>query len=59
MKIRVYIPPKKQTELYTSIISDDNVSEDLNAILIDTLGYVIEPEHLFNNLTEKTKQNIF
>lgn len=38
----VYTTKVKQTELYTPIISDD-----LNATLIDTLDYVIEPEHLY------------
>lgn len=43
----VYTTKGKQTELYMPIISDDDVSEDLNATLIDTLDYVIEPEHLY------------
>ncbi|WP_424960637.1 type I restriction-modification system subunit M [Macrococcus lamae] len=55
----LYSTKEKQTELYTSLISNEDTAEDLKATLIDTLGYEIEPDYLFNMLAEKAKLNTF
>ncbi|ULG74219.1 type I restriction-modification system subunit M [Macrococcus brunensis] len=55
----VYNTKEKQTELYESLIKDEDTAEDLKATLVDTLGYEIEPEYLFNKLAEKAKLNTF
>ncbi|TFJ46649.1 type I restriction-modification system subunit M [Carnobacterium divergens] len=49
----------KQTELYKELISDDTTKADLIDTLIDTLGYDIEPDYLFNVLANQAKQNVF
>lgn len=49
----------KQTQLYTSLLADDDIKNDLIETLVDTLGYDIAPEHLFNVLTDQAKQNTF
>lgn len=55
----VYSTKEKQTKLYLSLVSDEDTAEDLKATLIDTLGYEIEPDYLFNTLAEKAKLNTF
>ena len=54
-----YDTADKQTALYTSLLADEDVKEDLVATLVDTLGYDIEPQYLFNVLTNQAKQNLF
>lgn len=50
---------QKQTELYISLLEDEDTRDDLKESLNYTLGYEIEPQYLFNVLTEDAKQNIF
>lgn len=55
----VYSTPDKQTELYTSLLDDEDTRTDLKESLHYTLGYEIAPQYLFNVLTNQAKQNIF
>ncbi|SHF02156.1 type I restriction enzyme M protein [Seinonella peptonophila] len=48
-----------QTQLYRNILADKEHRDDLMDTLKDTLGYHIEPDYLFNVLTDQAKQNIF
>lgn len=54
-----YNTQKKQTQLYRDLLADEDIKDDLIETLVDTLGYSIEPDYLFNVLTDKAKQNIF
>ena len=54
-----YDTQKKQTELYMELMSDDEIKDDLIETLVDTLGYDIAPEYLFNVLADHAQQNIF
>ena len=54
-----YNTPEKQTQLYRELLADEDSKSDLIETLVDTLGYDIEPDFLFNVLTSKAKQNIF
>ena len=54
-----YDTQKKQTELYIDLLSDDEIKDDLIETLVDTLGYDIAPEYLFNVLADHAQQNIF
>ena len=54
-----YDTQKKQTELYIELMSDDEIRDDLIETLVDTLGYDIAPEYLFNVLADYAQQNIF
>ncbi|PFD04494.1 type I restriction-modification system subunit M [Bacillus cereus] len=54
-----YNTPNKQTELYKELLVDEDTKNDLIETLIDTLGYDIEPEYLFNVLANQAKQNTF
>ncbi|MCD4647015.1 restriction endonuclease subunit M [Bacillus mycoides] len=54
-----YNIPNKQTELYMELLADEDTKNDLIETLIDTLGYDIEPEYLFNVLANQAKQNTF
>ncbi|MCU5181201.1 type I restriction-modification system subunit M [Bacillus toyonensis] len=54
-----YNTPNKQTELYKELLADEDTKKDLIETLIDTLGYDIEPEYLFNVLAIQAKQNTF
>lgn len=54
-----YNTPNKQTELYKELLADEDTKNDLIETLIDTLGYDIEPEYLFNVLANQAKQNTF
>ncbi|MFB4158958.1 type I restriction-modification system subunit M [Geomicrobium sp. JSM 1781026] len=57
--IEEYETQAKQAELYQSLLDDEDVREDLKETLHDTLGYVMKPEYLFNELTNQAKQNLF
>jgi len=50
---------EKQTQLYMNLLADEDVKNDLIETLVDTLGYDIEPDYLFNVLTNQAKQNTF
>ena len=54
-----YNTPEKQTQLYRELLADEDSKSDLIETLVDTLGYDIEPDFLFNVLTNEAKQNIF
>lgn len=54
-----YNTPNKQIELYMELLADEDTKNDLIETLIDTLGYDIEPEYLFNVLANQAKQNTF
>lgn len=54
-----YDTQKKQTELYIELMSDEEIKDDLIETLVDTLGYDIAPEYLFNVLADHAQQNIF
>lgn len=54
-----YNTPEKQTQLYRELLADVDSKSDLIETLVDTLGYDIEPDFLFNVLTSEAKQNIF
>jgi type I restriction enzyme M protein len=54
-----YNTQEKQTQLYRDLFADEEVKGDLIETLVDTLGYDIAPEHLFNVLTDQAKQNTF
>ncbi|MGF0471626.1 type I restriction-modification system subunit M [Lysinibacillus fusiformis] len=54
-----YNTQEKQTQLYRDLLEDEEIKNDLIETLVDTLGYDIEPEYLFNVLTNQAKQNTF
>ncbi|CAM3183565.1 type I restriction-modification system subunit M [Filibacter tadaridae] len=54
-----YDTAEKQTQLYVNLLADEDVKNDLIETLVDTLGYDIEPDYLFNVLTDQAKQNTF
>nr|WP_280115466.1 type I restriction-modification system subunit M [Enterococcus gallinarum] len=54
-----YDEVEKQTKLYQALLADEDSREDLLATIVDTLGYEIEPNRLFNVLADQAKQNIF
>lgn len=54
-----YDTQEKQTELYRELLADEDVKDDLIETLVDTVGYHIEPDYLFNVLADETKQNTF
>ncbi|TYS89962.1 type I restriction-modification system subunit M [Rossellomorea aquimaris] len=54
-----YNTQEKQTELYRNLFEDEEIKGDLIETLVDTLGYDIAPEYLFNVLAEQAKQNTF
>ncbi|SYZ77845.1 type I restriction-modification system subunit M [Trichococcus shcherbakoviae] len=54
-----YNTPEKQTQLYRELLADEDSKSDLIETLVDTLGYDIDPDFLFNVLTSEAKQNIF
>ncbi|RFB11450.1 type I restriction-modification system subunit M [Bacillus sp. HNG] len=54
-----YNTQDKQTDLYRDLFADADIKNDLIETLKDTLGYDIEPEYLFNVLTNQAKQNTF
>lgn len=49
----------KQTVLYRQLLEDDDTKSDLIETLVDTLGYDIAADHLFNVLTMQANQNVF
>lgn len=54
-----YNTQEKQTQLYRDSLADEDIKNDLIETLVDTLGYDIEPDYLFNVLTTQAKQNTF
>lgn len=54
-----YNTQEKQTQLYRDLLADEEIKNDLIETLVDTLGYDIESEYLFNVLTNQAKQNTF
>ncbi|MBL4975420.1 type I restriction-modification system subunit M [Bacillus halotolerans] len=48
-----------QIQLYRNLLADEEIKNDLIETLVDTLGYDIEPEYLFNVLANQAKQNTF
>lgn len=54
-----YNTQEKQTRLYRESLADEEIKNDLIETLVDTLGYDIEPDYLFNVLTDQAKQNTF
>jgi type I restriction enzyme M protein len=57
--IEEYNTQKEQTQLYQDLLKDKELKNDLIETLVDTLGYDIKPEYLFNVLTNQAKQNTF
>ena len=49
----------KQTVLYRQLLEDEDTKSDLIETLVDTLGYDIAADHLFNVLTMQANQNVF
>ena len=49
----------KQTVLYRQLLEDEDTKSDLIETLVDTLGYDIAADHLFNVLTMQATQNTF
>jgi type I restriction enzyme M protein len=54
-----YNSQEKQSQLYRNLLADEDMEKDLIETLVDTLGYDIKPEYLFNELTNQAKQNTF
>ncbi|MGC9933806.1 type I restriction-modification system subunit M [Priestia aryabhattai] len=54
-----YNTQEKQAQLYRDLLADEDIKNDLIETLVDTLGFDIEPEYLFNVLTNQAKQNTF
>ncbi|MCW1928673.1 type I restriction-modification system subunit M [Bhargavaea beijingensis] len=54
-----YDTPQKQKDLYVRLMSDKEIKDDLIETLVDTLGYSIAPEYLFNVLAAQAQQNTF
>ncbi|UYY97944.1 type I restriction-modification system subunit M [Peribacillus frigoritolerans] len=54
-----YSTQEKQIQLYRESLADEDIKNDLIETLVDILGYDIEPEYLFNVLTDQAKQNTF
>lgn len=57
--IEAFDTPDKQVQLYRDLLADSDIKADLIETLIDTLGYEIDADYLFNVLTNQAKQNIF
>ncbi|MCY9514053.1 type I restriction-modification system subunit M [Paenibacillus apiarius] len=57
--LKEYNTQEKQTQLYRNLLANEETKNDLIETLVDTLGYDIEPEYLFNVLTDQAKQNTF
>lgn len=57
--IEDYDTQSKQKELYIELMADQDIKDDLVETLVDTLGYSIAPEYLFNALAEQAQQNTF
>lgn len=54
-----YNTQEKQAQLYRELLADEDIKSDLIETLVDTLGYDIEPNYLFNVLNNQAKQNTF
>lgn len=48
----------KQTKLYRDLLLDEETKGNLVESLVNALGYNIEPDYLFNVLTERAERNI-
>ncbi|KQL43903.1 restriction endonuclease subunit M [Brevibacillus choshinensis] len=57
--IEEYNTQEKQTQLYRELLAEEDTKNDLIETLVDTLAYDIEPDYLFNVLTNQAKQNTF
>jgi len=57
--VEEYNTQEKQIQLYSNLLADEEIKNDLIETLVDTLGYDIEPKYLFNVLTNQAKQNTF
>ncbi|MEK3984259.1 type I restriction-modification system subunit M [Paenibacillus sp. FSL K6-3166] len=57
--LKEYNTQAKQTQLYKGLMADTEVKNDLIETLVDTLGYDIGPDYLFNILADQAKQNTF
>jgi len=57
--IEEYDIQEQQINLYRDLLADEDIKSDLIESLVDTLNYDIEPDNLFNVLTEKAKSNVF
>lgn len=57
--VETYDTLDKQAQLYIQLLNDEAIREDLKEALVDTLAYEIEPQYLFNVLTNQAKQNLF
>lgn len=57
--IEAFDTPDKQVQLYRDLLADTDIKDDLIETLIDTLGYDIGVDYLFNVLTNQAKQNTF
>lgn len=51
--------PQIQTDLYIQLMADEEIKDDLIETLVDTLGYSIAPQYLFNVLASQAQQNTF
>ncbi|WHX25028.1 type I restriction-modification system subunit M [Virgibacillus halodenitrificans] len=54
-----YNTKEKQTQLYIDLLADEDIKDDLIETLVDTLGYDIEPNYLFNVLANEATLNTF
>lgn len=54
-----YDTQDKQVQLYKELVANEDYKDDLIETLVDSLGYHIEPDYLFNVLTDQAKQNTF
>ncbi|MYL56671.1 type I restriction-modification system subunit M [Virgibacillus halodenitrificans] len=54
-----YNTKEKQTQLYIDLLADEEIKSDLIETFVDTLGYDIEPNYLFNVLTNEATLNTF
>lgn len=55
----VYPTCDKQVELYQKLLENQEEKEDLLIVLRDELGYMIEPDYLFNVLVKQIKEGTF
>lgn len=53
--IEAFDTPDKQVQLYRDLLADTDIKDDLIETLIDTLGYDIGVDYLFNVLTNQAK----
>lgn len=58
-ELDTYNTQVKQTELYMSLLENEEMKDGLIESLETTLNYMIEPAYLFNVLADQAKQNLF